>query len=175
MKNSRGFSMLEALIAMLIIMIAILGIAGMQMYAINNTENARYQSIAAILATSMGAEMQANAEYWATPVYVTVNGATITGITSSGNICTSSGSGACSATQLAYYDLSQWGTAVANALPAGTATVNCVAVTPTTCTVTLTWSEKNIAFNKATGTETGTLASGTVNSNYTYQTLVSIE
>ena len=45
MKQQKGFSLLEVLISMVIIMFGLLGIAGTQMLAINNTENARYQGV----------------------------------------------------------------------------------------------------------------------------------
>jgi type IV pilus assembly protein PilV len=186
MRNDSGFAMLEALISLLIIMMGVLGIAGMQMVAINNTENARYQSIATILASSMAAEMQANTAYWATPpTTVTVNGATVSGVPAFAGTCLNS---ACTAPQMAYYDLQNWGTAMAGvanadgvvnkgmALPSGTGTVQCSIVSvPAVCSLTLTWSEKNIALYNRTGAESGVMATGTVNSNYTYQTLVSIQ
>ena len=57
MKQQKGFSLLEVLISMVIIMFGLLGIAGTQMLAINNTENARYQGVATTLASSLAAIM----------------------------------------------------------------------------------------------------------------------
>lgn len=64
--KSRGFSMLEVLVTLVIILIGVLGVAGMQMLAINNTQIARTHSLAAILASSLAAEMQVNEPYWST-------------------------------------------------------------------------------------------------------------
>ena len=176
MREQRGFGMLEALISMVVIMIGVLGMVGMQMLAINNTENARYQSIAAMHASSMTAQMLANTTYWGTPPNtVTVNGGTVTGIPSSTVDC---GLTVCTAAQMAYYDVKAWGGAMktgTSALPSGQGAINCVTtVSPAVCTLTMTWTEKNIALTNSTGTETGQLASGT-SKTYDYKTMVSIQ
>lgn len=176
MREQRGFGMLEALISMVIIMIGVLGMVGMQMLAINNTENARYQSIAAVQASSMTAQMLANIAYWgAAPATVTVIDTTVTGIANSTVNC---GLNVCTAAQMAFFDVREWGRLMRNetsALPSGEGTITCVtAVSPTVCRVRMTWTQKNIALTNATGTETGLLASGT-SKPYTYSTLVSIQ
>lgn len=178
MKKTAGFAMLEVLISMLLIMIGVLGIAGMQMFAINNTENARYQSLAVILASGMAAMMQANVAYWSTPpVSIIVNGATITGgPAATANDCTAVACAGNSGGEMAYYDLKSWGSALAAGLPSGTGVISCpTGSTPAICKLTLTWSEKNTALSNPTGAESGVLATGTVNANYTYSTLVSIQ
>jgi type IV pilus assembly protein PilV len=168
-----GFSMLEVLISMLVIMIGVLGIAGMQMLAINNTENARYQSLATILASSMAAEIQANTAYWGSPPssLIQVSNAAATVVPAVAGTCLGS---VCTPVQMAYYDLSTWGTALAGRLPSGAGTIQCYSTTPAVCALTLTWSEKNTAISNPTGAETGQLATGTV-STHSYQTLVSIQ
>ena len=172
-KKESGFAMLEVLISMLIIMFGVLGIAGMQMLAINNTENARYQSLATILASSMAAKMQANKAYWAAPATLISVGSTITNSPSSyTGTCIGS---VCSAADMATYDLITWRNSITGLLPSGTASISCPGLTsPTVCRLTLTWSEKNIALNNSIGGESGALATGTVKP-YSYQTLVSIQ
>ena len=193
-KTQSGFAMLEVLVSMVVIMIGVLGIAGMQMLAIGNTENARYQSIAAILASGLVAQIQANPGYWSsasTPTaLITVAGTTLTNGPTSGGTCHNT---VCTASSLAAYDLKNWGAAMANVanidgvtyngtvLPSGSGTIQCVkthatatvAAAPTVCTINLTWMEKNTAISNAAGTETGTLATGTVN-QHNYQTITSI-
>lgn len=197
-KKQLGFSMLEVLISMLVIMIGVLGIAGMQMLAVNNSENARYEGQAAILVSSLAAEMQANPGYWAsttlpTPTAsISVTGTTIGTVPAYASTCLAT---TCSPVQMAYYDLYNFGaaiTGVANAdgqtyngtaLPASSGTVLCnlpvatvgaVPGTPGICTITLTWYETNTALSNATTTETGQLATGKPTA-HTYQTLVSIQ
>jgi type IV pilus assembly protein PilV len=178
----RGFAMLEALIALVVILFGVLGIAGMQMYAINNTQNASYQSLAVMLASSMVTKMEANYAYWsgAAGKSITINGGTINGgptayAGSCGSATTAPPGGGCATSDMAYFDLVNFGTAVAGGLPAGTAQITCsTTAVPTACTMTLTWSENNVALTNKAGGETGSLATGTVNSNYQYQTVVNI-
>ena len=179
-KQQQGFSLLEVMISMIIIMFGLLGIAGTQMLAINNTENARYQGVATSLASSLSAVMRGNFAYWSTPRTITITGvaagtASQTTLTSFGTAPTyvNCAAAICSPSQMAYYDLLSYGLAVANALPAGTTAITCGVAVPTTCTVTLSWSENNVALSNATGAETGVLASGTTGAR-TFQTLVTI-
>jgi type IV pilus assembly protein PilV len=191
MKKEHGFAMLEVLISLLVILFGALGIAGMQLMAINNTETARYQSVATMLASSMSAKMQTNYEYWSTvvpPGYITVVGSTITG---SGVAVVPSYTGLCRNTDLtavmtAACDLKNWGAAMARlansdgdtfygmALPGASGKIECQPSTPMVCKLTISWSEKNIALGNPTGTEMGVLAAGTAQP-HSYQTLVSIQ
>lgn len=181
-KHQQGFSLLEVLISMVIIMFGLLGMAGVQMLAINNTENARYQVVATNHAASLAAMMRGNYAFWATPRNITITGATAgassTTLTGFGTVpaATNCESVVCDAAQMAYFDLQNWGYEVVKDLPAGTSAITCSATAiPTTCTITMSWSENNVALSNrsATGTEAGDLASGTA-ANHTYTTLVSI-
>ncbi len=202
LKNEHGFAMLEVLISLLVILVGVLGIAGMQLMAVNNTETARYQSVATMLASSMAAKIQANFAYWGgvlvPPAVITVTGSTVTGVPVFTGTCLNT---VCNPTQMAYYDLQNWGAAMAGvanvdgvindgmALPSAiglsyppsggtnvtsSGTINCVATTPEVCTLTMFWSEKNIALSNAAGTETGVLATGTVQT-HSYQTVIAIQ
>ncbi len=189
MKIQRGFSMLEVLISILVIMIGVLGIAGMQMLAINNSENARYEGQAAILASSLAAAMQANPGYWAqtsTPTAtITVSGTTISVVPAYGGTCLGI---TCAPPQTAYYDLQNFATAMAGvanvdgityngtALPSGSGAISCTLATvtnPAICTITLSWLEKNTALSNDAGSA-GQLQNATAQA-HTYQTLVSIQ
>ncbi|MDR3393180.1 MAG: type IV pilus modification protein PilV [Sulfuriferula sp.] len=172
MKKELGFAMLEVLISFLIIMIGVLGLAGLQMMAINNTEVARYQSLAVLLASNMATQMQSNAAYWGTaPTNITVTNTSITGGPAAGPNC---GSTLCTGPEMANYDLQNWGASVASTLPSGNGQITCVANTPAVCTLTLFWLEKNVALSNPTGAETGQLASGQ-SATHNYQTMVTIQ
>ncbi|MBW8364972.1 MAG: type IV pilus modification protein PilV [Rhizobium sp.] len=159
-----GFTLLEVLIALLVISIGLLGIAGMQALAINNTSIARVQSLAALQAASLASAMQANEAYWTNGslVTTTVNGAVLGDATLNGQAVDCS-TAVCTPVQMASWDLKQWGTALQNLLPGGNGVINCTNVvgTPITCTINVIWQEKNVALNAATGTEAGALATGT--------------
>lgn len=151
----KGFSMLEVLISMLIIMMGALGIAGLQMQAINNTEVARYQTLAALLASSVSADMQGNVAYWGVaPASVTISGTSITGGPGSSSVSCTGGT-ICTASQMAAYSLSVWGNSVANVLPNGTATIACAVSSPATCKVTLNWNDnfRTVGSSSMTGSQ----------------------
>ena len=60
-----GFSLLEVMIALVIIAIGLLGIAKMQALALSNTGASRSRALAAIEASSLAGAMHANRAYWA--------------------------------------------------------------------------------------------------------------
>ena len=166
---------------MIILMFGLLGIAGTQMLAINNTENARYQGVATTLASSISSVMRGNYAFWSAPKDVTFTGVAA-GTASQTTISSGFGSvpsvvdcaaAVCSPSQMAAYDLRTLGLDIANRLPSGTTTIDCGSDVPTTCTVTISWLEDNVALTNNAGTETGDLASGATGT-HTFQTLVTI-
>jgi type IV pilus assembly protein PilV len=62
--RARGFSLVEVLVALLVISIGLLGIAKMQALALANTNGGRLRALAAIEAASLAASMQAERNYW---------------------------------------------------------------------------------------------------------------
>jgi type IV pilus assembly protein PilV len=174
-KKQAGFSMLEVLVSMVVIMVGALGIAGMQLLAVTSTENARYQNVATILASSLAANMQANVSYWGTPPgTITISGATNTGGPAAyDGACNLAAP--CTAVQMAGHDLKTWGQDVATMLPSGTASLSCPGGSPAVCTLTLSWAERNVGLHNATGREDSDndMATGT-KGNQSYSTLVSI-
>lgn len=165
-----GFSLIEVLIALVVIAIGLLGIAGMQALAISNTSTARQRSLAAIQAASMGSMMRANRGYWEAASSIDV---TATGTSSGTSWATTSLSGslsgqgtdcsafACTPIEMAAYDLQSWGWYIAQQLPKGVGRVQCAAGAPVSCQVSVSWAEKAVALNAAAGssaTQTYTLA-----------------
>lgn len=176
MRKARGFSMLEVLVTLLVLNLGVLGIAGLQTLSVNNTQAGHYASVATMLASSMAAEMQANVAYWGSPpatIDVNLHNTPKVqhGPPTFNGTCVGS---ACSASQLASFDLQNWATSLGTLLPVGKATISCsTASTPAICTLDVTWMENNVALHNATGSETGLLASG-VSTTHDYQTLVSM-
>ncbi len=158
-----GFSLLEVLIALVIISIGLLGIAAMQALSINNTGSASSRSLAALEAASLSSAIGANPAYWEVtsglPTSITVTGipsttsnawqsttlsdATLNGLTTD---CTQN---QCSATQMAAYDLKTWGNSLAVLLGAGSGAVTCrITPQPSSCNIEVIWYEKDMQQSK---------------------------
>ena len=152
--------MLEILISLLIIMIGVLGVAGIQLVAINNTTTVSYENTAAQLAAGISAQMQANLAYWGgAPTNIpaiTQNTTALSGVDCINNVCTS--------TNMAAYDKDTWRNALVNNFPTSTATgtcngastaapfvcITCQTATPVVCVIQLAWSVRNVAFQNKT-------------------------
>ena len=159
-KRPRGFSLIEVMIALMVISVGLLGIAKMQALAMSNTQTAGSRALAALEAASMASAMHANPAYWAAglaPASVTVsNSSTISHSTlNAQNIDCSAGN--CTPVQVAGYDLGAnntnpngWGQNLSTLLPGGQGKINCTTGVnaPITCTITVSWNEKYIALNQ---------------------------
>jgi type IV pilus assembly protein PilV len=167
--DAHGFSLMEVMVATIVICVGLLGIAKMQGLALSNATTSRLRALAAIEAASFAATMHSNRQYWANtpPVSVTVNTGGIastdaalaaqatTYVAASPSIAcfgTSGGGVQCAALQLAAFDLARWwNPALVNLLPNAAATISCppvVAASPTNCTIQITWTEKAVSSNK---------------------------
>jgi type IV pilus assembly protein PilV len=159
----RGFSLVEVLVALIIIGVGMLGIAKIQALSYASTGTAAQRSIAAILASSMSSAMRANRAYWsvqagtAQQTVTITNGSFLPGPVTDGALSATAPScngSSCTPQQLAAYDLHQWATALKGALSNSVATINCyppgATNYPVGCTILLQWSERNIGINSQT-------------------------
>ena len=154
----RGFSLIEVMVALIIIAVGMLGIAKMQALALSTTESSGTRSLVAIEAASLAASMHANRDYWVQgppPPQTNIDVATTGPATYSTNIdvaalsatpsCGAPTQSACTtgnAQQIAAYDVQQWATALAQVVPAARATINCNNTgTPLSCTIQIVWQE----------------------------------
>ena len=153
----RGFSLLEVLVALVIIGVGMLGIAKIQALAYASTGTASERSLAAIEAASLAASMRANRGYWTvapTPLTITVTGTVLAStdgtLIGAYNCISGSGPTPCAKNVLAGYDLQQWVTALNALLPNVTGTISCptpAAASPIACTIQISWSERYTAIN----------------------------
>lgn len=139
--SQRGFSMLEILITLVIIATALLGTAGLQIYAMRMGQSGQFRTQAVFLAADLAERMEANKAAAVAGAYVNNSAAAV----ATGVDCLTS---ACDSANLALYDLNQWRTAVASVLPQPTWTVTrTIAGDPSTYSITINWidrsSEKN--------------------------------
>ena len=78
--RARGFSLVEVMVAVVVICIGLLGIAKMQALALSSTTTSRLRALAAIQAAGLASAMHSNREYWAgtaggtPPLTTTFNG-----------------------------------------------------------------------------------------------------
>jgi type IV pilus assembly protein PilV len=161
-----GFSLVEVMVAVLVISIGLLGIAKMQALALSSSGNARLRALASLEAASLASAIRANRTYWAasavvgTDLTVTIKGASITASSDAQLLpamnCQFGGANApCTSAQLAAYDVQQWATALNGLMPSDAALIDCTlpaATSPVTCTVQINWTENEVAANTtATG------------------------
>ena len=162
----QGFSLVEVLVALLVISVGLLGVAKMQALALSNTASARLRSLASIQAASLASSMHADRAYWAAVTPVTTASASNGVATSSDvnlqtaltaaaalnpatNYCTQGAANSaapCQPAQLAAADLQSWAVDLYALIPSSTATVSCDA-NPLVCTITLAWRENLVAVN----------------------------
>jgi type IV pilus assembly protein PilV len=157
-RASRGFTLIEVLVALIIIAVGMLGIAKIQALAYASTGTASLRSLAAIEASSLASAMRVNRGYWTVapqPLTITIAGATFNasdGTLNAANNCVAGvGVTPCTPSALASADLQTWVTALNKALPNVTGTISCPTPnpvgTPLGCTVQISWSERNTAIN----------------------------
>ncbi len=156
----RGFTLLEVLIAILVVSIGLLGLAKMQALAVSGTQVASSRSIVAMQTASLAAAMHGNRAYWAAgvaPATFGASGTTVsdaTGVlTATPPVCkaaTAPGTPLCTPAQLAAYDLQGWARSMAGLFPTYTATGSCStsASGPISCVLTVTWLENYARANQ---------------------------
>lgn len=151
--RTRGFTLMEVLVALVVISIGLIGIAAMQASAIASTHSSQTESLAAIEARSIADAMQANPGYWASgpaasfTVSAPAAGSSIGTVTDTtlASQSTNCYTTACSAEQLAGFDLQRWGYQLNNQVPGATAHFTCQIASPSICTITVSWSQKATA------------------------------
>jgi len=113
MRRQSGFSLLEVLIAVLVLAIGLLGLAALQTTVLRSNHSANLRTQATLLAYDMTDRLRANMAGFELGYY---NKAT-----AQDHDCVWDGSVAdsCSANQMAQNDVSEWNAAVARGLPQG--------------------------------------------------------
>lgn len=152
--SSRGFTLLEVLIAIVVLSFGLLGLAGIQATGIKNTHDANLRTLAVQQAYDMADRVRANAVGAAAGAYDNLP-ATLPATIPADPGCISSG---CSTTQMRDYDQRYWNTNNQNMLPSGTGSIVAVAGTAAPnkqYTITVMWNDSRIATPGTTcGTDT---------------------
>jgi type IV pilus assembly protein PilV len=179
--RQRGFSIVEVMVAVIVICVGLLGIAKMQALALSNMNTSRQRSLAALEAASLASAMHSNRAYWAAssvpttvtvgfnPTLITSTDATLAstanadigsgtaGLTAC--VGTIAGGAKCTSPQaLAAYDMANWANDLSQVLPNPIGTISCAyaAGTPTNCTINITWTETAVAMTQQAATQQAT-------------------
>ena len=155
---SAGFSLIEVLVALIVISIGLLGLAKMTSLGIASTNVAGTRSLAATEAASLAAMMHADRAFWSAgsaPASFTITGGPgVTTVISNSSLqgtqaCTTTGTTACTPGNIAIHDVNQWAADLAAVLPPYLATVNCSTSTlaAISCAIQIQWTENGVAIN----------------------------
>ena len=124
-QSTAGFTLLEVLISIVIIAFGLLGIAGLQAFALKNNQSASFRLTATSLAADLVDRMKTNVAGVTSGAYDHADA----GAYAIGNKVAGCLAAGCTPTELAANDLAEWSEKVALALPGGKAVV-CLDSTP---------------------------------------------
>jgi type IV pilus assembly protein PilV len=161
-----GFSLVEVLVALIVIAVGLLGIAKLQALALSVTAGSRTRALAALEAASLAATMHADRDYWsATPAAsitindlgssasVTTTDATLQPALSAVTSCKLGATGTsapCSPVNMAANDLNGWARNMDTVMRGSTAAIACANTNNVvSCTITVNWQENMAASNAA--------------------------
>jgi len=154
-RGAGGFSLVEVMVALIVVSIGLLGLAKMETVALASTTVAGARSLAAIEAASLASMMHANQGFWQnTAVF---NSVSISGADPypSQGACTQAHP--CPPQAMAEADLNLWASALSLLLPGYSAEITCTPLTataPVSCTIGITWAENAVAINAQQSTQT---------------------
>lgn len=120
MAQQRGFSLVEVLVAVLVLSVGLVGIAGLQVAAMKTNQSAYMRSQATALAYSLGDRMRSNVPAAALNAYDAAM---------AGSVPACASVVGCLPQEMAQNDLAEWNAAVATHLPMGAGIV-CIDSTP---------------------------------------------
>lgn len=136
LSGARGFSLVEVLIALLVLAIGLLGLATLQTVGIKFNQESYLRSQAVLIAYDIIDRIRAN------PVAKTAGTYDSVAATASYSAPSCAGtSAACTTSDIATYDLANWKARIANTLPAGSGAIS---TSGTLRTVTITWKENDL-------------------------------
>ena len=125
-----GFSLIEQLVALVVISVGMIGIASLYGQGLRASSTAFFRTQAVNLAADMADRIRANRRGNAS-----YGGAAVPGG------CDAGGGADCTPATMAAHDLSVWQVQVATALPAGVGAVQFAGTTPPTYTIQVSWQE----------------------------------
>jgi type IV pilus assembly protein PilV len=149
-RQQAGFSLIEVLVAILVLMVGILGVAGMQMVSFQTNQAAYARSQAIYLAQDIFDRIRANPTGYATSTVYDNVLSTSSGTIPNDPACVTT-AGGCTPAQMAQQDVREWAdnfvdvfssTDYRPTLPGGVGQLTRTALT-NTFTATITWNERD--------------------------------
>jgi type IV pilus assembly protein PilV len=132
--RAAGFSLVEALVALVVLSIGMLGIAALHVEGLRSSRTALTRTTAVALASDIADRIRANR------AAKTEYEAVVTSADTDAN-CEPAGAG-CLPAELAHHDKALWLGSIESALPGGTGMIDCDDTNvPATYTITISWSE----------------------------------
>ena len=132
MRKSAGFSLVEAMVSLIVISVGMIGIAALYGQGLSAGRTALSRTVAVNLAATMAENIRVNR----------LGQAAYAGGGADNNCDPDAGGGVdCTPPQMAAHDLFLWNADVAAQLPNGVGAVTFAAGTPPTYTITVTWEE----------------------------------
>lgn len=141
--HNNGFTLIEVLIAVLVLSIGLLGLASLQAASLRNNYSSYMRTQALLLANDMADRIRANPTGATAGSYNAIGPGGLP--TTAPASCQANG---CTSAQMATFDTAAWGTLLNNTLPGGTGSV-VGNVGGTVFTVTVMWDDNKTG---ATGT-----------------------
>ena len=169
--NARGFSLVEVMVALLVISVGLLGCAKLGALLMSSTGTSRVRSLVALEASSLADSIHADRDFWdaSSGDWTPANGLTVTATQSSGTtsfsgsgsatlssglssspVCESGSAAPCTPANMAAYDLTRWAADLTSSklLQNSTSNINCATLNSIiTCTITINWQENTVASN----------------------------
>ena len=180
---TRGFTLVEVMVAVLVVALGVLGLAKMQALAVSGTKISSSRSLIALQAESLAAIMHANTAFWGVGAGVSFSSAGATITTDSSGVlgqavatsCASTASTPtlplCTNSTMAAYDVQNWIAGMNSQFPTNATKVNCSGggALPVSCMIYISWIENTVAVNQ---TEAQQVSNGGATSTQTFSIYV---
>ncbi len=149
--NQEGFSLIEALVAFLILSVGMLGIASLQTMSLKSGHTAALRTVAVVKVDEILESMRSN-----TTALLSYSAGTADMGTDNGCSQTTVAASACTAAQMAQDELFRWKRSLIDSLPNNAGTTASVVITPAVAPSTLNlvvvsvnWSERDLETGSA--------------------------
>lgn len=143
--RARGFTLVEVLVAIVVVAVGLLGIAKLQAVGLSGSKHGRMRAMAALQADSMAASMGGLPGFWGVASlahYRLSNGKVFDGTSSVELVpATDCSSASCTEPDMALFELRRWSDRLNTYFPGYAAAVRCDTGSPRQCTVGVTWVE----------------------------------